>query len=402
MNVRDRILQMVCLEEVVERYLPLSRKSHSAKTLIGLCPFHADKHPSLHVNVKDQYYKCFACGEGGDLFKFVQKIEGCGFRGALEKLAGWYGLSDAADNQPIKYPPVKKKLLSVKADKVEPVNPILLENLLRNHRMILGLLKEHIPANEVLREAYKTFEVGDAPSSFPRDYKSLCNRLVFPIRNEHGVLVAFSGRYRGDTKGTDIRKYINSSNSPVYHKSEILYGLYQAQEAIRKHGFVYITEGYKDVLAMHAAGFRNTVALCGTALTQQHVTLLKQYTRRVVVMLDGDKVGVASGARSATLLSDEGFTVGQIILQPEHDPDSLLAVMGYADFIGYMKSATRFSRLEAYESDLLRRERELLSELTLALTPSERTILLSPLVRIRKRLGKVSGIVGHSPVFILS
>lgn len=184
----------------------------------------------------------------------------------------------------------------------------------------------------------------------------MSNRLVFPIRNERGELVAFAGRYQGETKGTNIRKYLNSSTSPVYHKNEILYGLYQAQEAIGRRGFVYITEGYKDVLAIHVVGFCNTVALCRTAFTDQHITLLKHYTYRVVVMLDGDMPGQTNALKSATSLSDNNFSVGRIILQSGHDPDSLLSVMGSACFAQYMQSATRLYRLEAYENDLLCRD----------------------------------------------
>ena len=118
----------------------------------------------------------------------------------------------------------------------------------------------------------------------PASYVDMCDRLIFPIRNERGELVAFAGRYRGETKGTDIHKYVNSPDSPVYHKSEILYGLYQYWEAIREHHFVLSPKGIK-MLAMHAAGFRNTVALCGTALTDQQITfqpvhLLRDYYAR--------------------------------------------------------------------------------------------------------------------------
>ncbi|WP_455637992.1 DNA primase [Parabacteroides sp.] len=396
MNLKDQILEKARLEEVVERYLPLRRNGSSGKNLVGLCPFHDDRHPSLHINVKEQYYKCFACGEGGDLFKFVQKMEGCDFRTALKKLAAWYGLSDTGDDfQPVKYLPVKRKKQPVP---VEPVSQISIEHLLRSHRMMLDMLMEYIPENEILRETYNAFEVGIAPALLPRDYYYLSGRLVFPIRNERGDLVAFSGRYRGETKGTDIRKYMNSSTSPVYHKSELLYGLYQAQEVIRSRGFVYITEGYKDMLAMHAAGFRNTVALCGTALTEQHILLLKQYTHRAVVMLDGDTAGYINSQKSVALLTEHNFTVERIILQPGGDPDSLLSVMGVTRFVRYIQSSTRRCRLEAYEADLLYQERRLLSDLELALTPFERMTHLASLMHLRRKLMKVSFKLSHSPV----
>lgn len=395
MNLKDKILSVARLEDIVERYLSLKETGYSKKTRIGLCPFHADRHPSLHVNVKEQYYKCFACGEGGDLFKFVQKMEGCNFREALKKLAGWYGLSDTDDWQPVKYPPIRREQPT---KSVELINPIYVDNLLRNHQMVLGLLEEYVPDNEILRDTYKTFEVGVASSFLPYDYNDLCNRLIFPIHNERGELVAFAGRYQGDTKGTEIRKYVNSPDSPVYHKSKILYGLYQAQEAIKQHKFVYITEGYKDVLAMHAAGYRNTVAICGTALTEQHAEFLSRYTRYAIVMLDGDEAGQTNGLKSARLLASKGFSVGRIILESKHDPDSLLDEMGMQAFVDYMKKSTRFSRLEVYETDLLRKIEQTLSDLQLALTFSERTDLFARLLPLHKRLGKVTGLLAHSPV----
>lgn len=395
MNLKDKILSVARLEDVVQRYLPLERNGCSGKTMLGLCPFHTDRHPSLHVNVKEQYYKCFACGEGGDLFKFVQKMEGCDFSGVLKILAGWYGLSDMGNYWPANYPPVRKMSQPVPQ---EPVSWFHIESLLRSCRMIFDFLEDYQPEDEILRETYKAFEVGLAPSSLPSDYKNYCNRIIFPIRNEGGVLVAFAGRYQGETKGTDIRKYINSPSSAVYKKSEILYGLYQAKEAVRQHGFVYVTEGYKDVLAMHAAGFRNTVALCGTALTDQHAALLGRYAQRVVVMLDGDAVGEANSYKSACLLMSKGFFVGRIVLQPQHDPDSLLRKMGSENFIGYMKSATRFSLLETYEKELLKQIEQLLAELKLALTIDERSSLLSRMITLHKRLGKVTQILKHVPV----
>lgn len=398
MNLKDQIKQVVRLDDVVGRYLSLKRAGSSAKTLVGLCPFHTDRHPSFHVNVGQQYYKCFACGEGGDLFKFVQKMEGCDFRTALKMLARWYGLSDTDDCRSFEYPPVKRKPLPVAENKPELVSRMHIESLLRSHRMVLELLEAYEPEEDVLRETYQLFEVGQASSFLPYDYTYLCNRIVFPIRNEQGVLIAFAGRYRGETKGTDIRKYMNSSNSAVYHKSTLLYGLYQAQEAIRHHGFIYITEGYKDVLAMYAAGFRNTVALCGTALTVQHAELLRCYTRNVIVMLDSDDAGQTNGFKSARLLAGKGFSVGRIILEPEHDPDSLLHAIGKNAFVEYVKKATRCSRLEIYEADLLKQIKQLLSELSLALVAEERSELFSRMVPLHKRLGKVTARLSHSPV----
>ena len=149
---------------------------------------------------------------------------------------------------------------------------------------------------------------------------------------------------------------------------------------------------------MHAAGFCHTVALCGTTLTEEHAVLLGRHTRHAVVMLDGDAAGRVNGVKSARLLVGKGFHVGQILLEPEQDPDSLLRRMTYENFTGYIKSETRFGRLEAYEKDLLRQIEQLLSDLKIALTITERNDLFARMITLHKRLAKVTQILGHSPV----
>ncbi|MEG1544984.1 MAG: CHC2 zinc finger domain-containing protein [Tannerellaceae bacterium] len=274
-GLKEQILRVVRLEDVVARYLPLGRSG--GHTLVGLCPFHADRHPSLRVRTDKQYYKCFACGEGGDVFRFVQQVEGVSFREALLRIAGWYGLY--ASDGVFSLPPVRCR-------QVPPEGAVLVASraailsLLRQHQFILGCLTPYVPTEPVLAAAYLAFEVGLAPSSLPASYVSLCGRLVFPIRNEAGTLVAFAGRYVGVADGKTA-KYVNSPTSPVYHKDRLLYGLSLAEASIRRHGFVYVTEGYKDVLAMHAVGFEQTVALCGTALTAHHAELLRRNTHQL-------------------------------------------------------------------------------------------------------------------------
>lgn len=152
------------------------------------------------------------------------------------------------------------------------------------------------------------------------------------------------------------------------------------------------------MLAMHAAGFRNTVALCGTALTEQHAVLLGRYTGYVIVMLDGDEAGQTNAIRSARLLSGKGFSVGRIVLEPKHDPDSLFCQMGREAFIDYMKVVTRFSRLEVYEATLLRGIEQILSQLRLALTVEVRRDLFARMIPLHKRLAKVTELLAHSPI----
>ena len=279
-SLKERILRVATIEEVVAAYVPLQR---SGAGYVGLCPFHADKHPSLHVHPGKQFFKCFACGEGGDLFAFVQKIEGCSFTEAMGKLAKRYSIDSrewTVDNYAGKKKRTDGKGTTGKRtagspdktanensdDQLSVVNSQLsIRTIGAANRLFASLLQPYVPEDEALRETYRLFGVGIAPPEVPADYRKMRSRLIFPIRDEKGGLVAFAARRRTD--GEEGAKYVNSPASPVYSKSRVLYALDLAGEAIRERRFVFVTEGYKDALAMHAAGFTNTVALCGVAFT---------------------------------------------------------------------------------------------------------------------------------------
>ena len=283
-SLKERILRVATIEEVVAAYVPLQR---SGAGYVGLCPFHADKHPSLHVHPGKQFFKCFACGEGGDLFAFVQKIEGCSFTEAMGKLAKRYSIDSrewTVDNYAGKKKRTDGKGTTGKRtagspdktanensdDQLSVVNSQLsIRTIGAANRLFASLLQPYVPEDEALRETYRLFGVGIAPPEVPADYRKMRSRLIFPIRDEKGGLVAFAARRRTD--GEEGAKYVNSPASPVYSKSRVLYALDLAGEAIRERRFVFVTEGYKDALAMHAAGFTNTVALCGVAFTAGHL-----------------------------------------------------------------------------------------------------------------------------------
>lgn len=271
--MKERILRVATIEEVVAAYVPLQR---SGAGYVGLCPFHADKHPSLHVHPGKQFFKCFACGEGGDLFAFVQKIEGCSFTEAMGKLAKRYSIDSrewTVDNYAGKKKRTDGKRTAGSSDKTANENSddqlsvvnsqLSIRTIGAANRLFASLLQPYVPEDEALRETYRLFGVGIAPPEVPADYRKMRSRLIFPIRDEKGGLVAFAARRRTD--GEEGAKYVNSPASPVYSKSRVLYALDLAGEAIRERRFVFVTEGYKDALAMHAAGFTNTVALCGVA-----------------------------------------------------------------------------------------------------------------------------------------
>ena len=247
-SLKERILRVATIEEVVAAYVPLQR---SGAGYVGLCPFHADKHPSLHVHPGKQFFKCFACGEGGDLFAFVQKIEGCSFTEAMGKLAKRYSIDSrewTVDNYAGKKKRTDGKGTDGKGtagspdktanensdDQLSVVNSQLsIRTIGAANRLFASLLQPYVPEDEALRETYRLFGVGIAPPEVPADYRKMRSRLIFPIRDEKGGLVAFAARRRTD--GEEGAKYVNSPASPVYSKSRVLYALDRAGEFLLDH-----------------------------------------------------------------------------------------------------------------------------------------------------------------------
>ena len=242
--------------------------------------------------------------------------------------------------------------------------PILNSQLSIENEAFLALL---LPAGSGCSELTPTwldFGVGQSPCLVPERWKAMRNRLVFPVRDEEGRLAGFAARRLSD-EDRDKPKYVNSETGGLYRKSELLYGLYEAREAICREGSVFLVEGYKDVLAMHAAGFRHTVALCGTALCTGHIALLKRYTTSVRVMLDADKAGRKAADAIVPTLAGEGMDAVRIGLPKGDDPDSLFRRLGREAFAAYVREAVRQTR------------------------PSEEQVLLG---RIRKGIGLLSGV----------
>lgn len=303
------------IEEVIGRYVQLTRKG---KSLLGLCPFHEDHHPSLAVNPEKQYFTCFACGEKGDVIHFLQKIEGVSFGEAVKKLKVENG---------------KLKIKSEVKPEVKLTKPVC-ETEKQNLQFFSSLLPA-ASGDSDLTPTWLDFEVGTSPAMVSGEWKAMRNRLVFPIRDEEGILVGFGARRL--TENPDVPKYINSSNSELYRKNEILYGLNIARKTIMEKQYAVLVEGYKDVLAMHAAGFRNTVALCGTALCDGHIALLKKYTSRVLVMLDADTAGRKASEKAVSLLRMQGIRAYGIELPEGEDPDSLFRLLGKDRFTGYLR-----------------------------------------------------------------
>ena len=418
----------VKLETVMGWYAPLT-VNHNGKALIH-CPFHADKHPSMHVNTNKGKWACYVCNKGGDAISFVMEKENCTFPEALNLICSRHGGPAAGYNKPVASndKPVAK---SKGQTNISPAitgnsNPAANSNHENNKNsdnipesieqytigssqennagctakgitscsedatsgnygdgttnnsledegffaplgsstqsgqssetnqpkapeatpdQLRAMVDENVsftrtwygyqPDCPELCQAYVDFGVGLVPLYPSRGFGQFRGRIAFPIHNERGTLVGFTCRtvLKDESAANGkVAKYINSANSPLYNKSHVIYGLYQAIESIRREGYVDIVEGPKDCIAMHAAGNTNTVALCGSALSEAQIELLKQYTRRVSLVLDNDAAGQKAASRIAEQLLKAGISVMNCQLPDGEDPDSLFRKLGKEAF----------------------------------------------------------------------
>ncbi|MFR8355064.1 MAG: toprim domain-containing protein [Parabacteroides sp.] len=228
--------------------------------------------------------------------------------------------------------------------------------------------------------AYLDFEVGVSPGMVPKEWYKMRNRVIFPLRDEMGGLIGFAARKQPDGD-PDEPKYRNTSVEEGYRKSENLYALNLAKEAIRQDGFAFVVEGYKDAIAMHAAGFRNTVALCGTAMCDGHVALLKKYTSQVTVLLDGDRAGEKGSTEAVAILRREGLWAVKGELPAGEDPDSLFRLWGKEAFVSFIRGL-RKQLLSSEEVALFNRISRQVQLLLQKHNAWERKVLLSDLTKM--------------------
>ncbi|NOS67312.1 MAG: DNA primase [Candidatus Peribacteraceae bacterium] len=327
------------IEQLVAQYAQLTKKG---RNFVCLCPFHNDSHPSFLVSPDKGIAYCFACRSGGDIFSFYQKIEGCDFPQAIKELAEKTGVK-LETRGPSTAPKKDEK------DRARECAHAALQ-LYRSQLKNSPVAREYLLKRQVTPEQIEQFEIGVAPDSFSATYEHLLkngfsrkeilaaglgiqkelqeeriydrfrNRLMFPIHDAQGNLAGFGGRTLGD----DDAKYINSSDGILFHKSGILFGMHHAKDSIRAKGKVLLVEGYFDVLACHKVGATHAVATCGTALTPEHVKLLKRYAETATLCLDSDRAGQEAMERAFMLLSKEGVHVEAVIL-PGKDPSETLA-----------------------------------------------------------------------------
>ena len=328
----ERLRSSIDIVDVIGSYIELKKSGANFK---ARCPFHGEKTPSFVVSPHKQIFHCFGCGIGGDAIKFVMEYEKLSYPEAIEKLASTY-------NIPLTYTKSKgsfgdeKRVLELLEQwyKKNLVQNQAALNYLQNRgveqrsieKFSLGYVGSGKSVIEFLKSMQiplpKAVDVGViAVGERGEYYARLVDRVIFPIYNANGAIVGFGGR----TLGNHPAKYINSPQTKLFNKSRLLYGYNLAKRDIYEKGRVIVTEGYLDVIMLHQAGFSTAVATLGTALTSEHLPLLKKGEPKVVLAYDGDSAGVAAALKAAKLLSANGFE-GSVVLFPQGmDPADMVA-----------------------------------------------------------------------------
>ncbi|NNM83811.1 DNA primase [Candidatus Parcubacteria bacterium] len=335
-EIKDRL----SIVEIVSPYVKLTR---AGKSLRGLCPFHKEKTPSFHVSPERGTWHCFGCGLGGDGFSFIEKAEGVDFKEALKILAEKAGVTlEYSRGESQEDASKKERLRALMSRATEWYASNFPGSSAEKYATKRGLTKESIFAwrlgsapdawralMEVLTaEGFTTGEllsaglIKEADGKRGTYYDRFRNRLMFPIRDSAGRVVAFTGRALAED---DVAKYLNSPETELYHKSEILFGMDVAKDAIRTRKFTLLVEGQMDAILAHQAGFENTVALSGTALSDKHLSLLKRFSENLMLVLDADKAGLSATARSSTLALVAGLRVKAARLPLGKDPADLIS-----------------------------------------------------------------------------
>jgi DNA primase len=361
-EVIERVKERIDIVELVSGYVTLTRAGQNLK---ALCPFHAEKTPSFTVSPSRQMFHCFGCGVGGNALTFLMKIEGGTFPETVRELAQRAGI----EIQTVEAPPssdraIRDRLVQLNQraalwfrhnlahpqhgkqarDYLEHrgIQPITVETfglglaLGEWDALLTAMSREGFtPADLAAGGLAVAKEQARRPTDRSGYYDRFRERLMFPIRDLQSRVIAFGGRILND----GLPKYLNSSDTPLFHKGRTLYAMDRAREAASRLGSLIIVEGYFDAIALHQAGIHNTVATLGTALTPEHVNAIRRYVPRVTLMFDPDAAGVRAALRTLDLFVDSGVAVRVVSLPSGEDPDTFVRGHGPDAFQGLQESA---------------------------------------------------------------
>ena len=370
----ERIRQTADVADVIGDYVSLKKKGAN---LWACCPFHGEKSPSFSVSPAKGIYKCFGCGKAGDSIRFIMDIEGLGYGEALKHLAKKYGIEiqetvmtdeqlqsqneresllialNYAKNyyqnnlfkhdegQAIGYPYFKERGFSDKT-----INTFELGYSLESWDAFTKEALKNGYSLEVLEKAGLTIVKDNEQSNQNKSFDRFRNRVTFPIHNVSGKVIAFGARILKADKSQ--AKYLNSPETEVYHKSNVLYGIFQAKNSIRTQDVCYLVEGYTDVISLHQAGIENVVASSGTSLTIEQIRLIGRFTQNITVLYDGDAAGIKASLRGMDMILEEGLNVKLVEFPEGEDPDSYVQKIGSENFLKHIReNATDFITFKA-------------------------------------------------------
>jgi len=338
----DKIYEAAEIVDVISDFVSLKRKGIN---YVGLCPFHNEKTPSFTVSPSKGIYKCFGCGKGGNSVNFIMEHENLSYYEALRFLAKKYNIEihEKEETQEDKEKKDERENLLVVTSFASKFFHDTLLNSNEGQNIGLSYLHERGIRDDMIEK----FQIGYSPEKkdalteyaiskgYKREYlvKSgltieknnqyfdrFSHRIIFPIHSIGGQVIGFGGRSIKTTK--EIAKYLNSPDSDIYHKSFILYGIFQAKKAIVQNDKCFLTEGYTDVISFHQAGIENVVASSGTSLTSEQIRLIKRFTNNITIVYDGDQAGIKAAIRGIDMVLEEGMNVKVVLLPDGEDPDS--------------------------------------------------------------------------------
>ncbi|GAA4458656.1 DNA primase [Nibrella saemangeumensis] len=357
----DRIRQAADIVEVVGDFVSLKKRGSN---YIACCPFHNEKTPSFNVNPTRQIYKCFGCGKAGDSVRFVMDVENIGYGEALRFLAKKYNIEiqeqEATPEEQIRQN--ERESLFIILNFAKTFYQETLTRTEEGQSIGLSYFRERGFTNptieafdlgysvdqwsalldEAQRKGYNTALLEKAGLVLAKEggkvYDRFRGRVIFPIHNVAGRVIAFGARILKTDKSQP--KYINSPETEVYHKSQVLYGIYQAKQTIRQEDVCYLTEGYTDVLSLYQAGIKNVVASSGTSLTIEQIRLISRFTQNVTILYDGDAAGIKAALRGLDMVLEEGLNVSVANFPDGDDPDSYVRKVGAEAFRDHLRRNT--------------------------------------------------------------
>lgn len=350
-NVINEIRSKINIVDVISEYLPLIKKG---SYYWGICPFHNDKNPSMSVDEKRQTYTCWSCHNSGNVFNFVEQIENLSFRDALKKLGDRVGIvvqgsSNSFDNRYSKFYDIydlsqKFYQLMINTDKGKSAKEYLSnrgidEETIKEFGIGLAINDKTKLISYLKEKKYDINTLNDLGLA-NGDIDTFINRIIFPLDDRNGRTVGFSGRIYDNSK---LSKYMNTKETPIFKKGFCLYHYNASKEYVRTSKYVIVMEGFMDVIRASTIGIKNTVALMGTALTDEQISLIKKLSQNVYLCLDGDNPGMEADLHNGELLEKAGLNVKVIYLKDDEDPDSFILKNGKEKFVSLIDNALNYS-----------------------------------------------------------